>query len=519
MNRERLQELVEAWRDGALTEEQARKLNEELRQSADARKFFNAEARMHGLLHGAVMAASVEQAAQTLSPDTKRRLIPFPIRPQWLVAAAAVLLMATGAAFFLQQRWAAPRLGAVVASVARSSGAELVLRGGKAVSAPDGAPLRSAPYELRGGFMELAYMNGATVLIEAPAKFELRSASLLWLHAGNLSAQVPATAVGFTVETPTAKVVDLGTEFGVSANANASEVHVFKGEVLVTTAGANGPQRITERHASRIDAATGTPAGIECSPQKFMRSLEEAAGLFAQQMRQWHPVAYYRMRVPTDGTLLKDVAAGHHDGQVIWGRSRSPWAPGKIGAALRLDGVEAGTFAVVPSLPKATKGALSVCAWVLAESRPRWASIAKNWARNRRGNLGGQFHFGLWQDEGSLEVHVHDRGGNQVGVREQQPLSLAEWQFVAFTLDGATLRLYRNGVEVAAAPCDGLSTFGPSALGVGVKLGATEGQPEINTPGFWDGRIDELAIFHRALTAEQIRTLYDISLTPSGGSY
>jgi hypothetical protein len=92
MNRERLQELVEAWRDGALTEEQARKLNEELRQSADARKFFSAEARMHGLLHGAVMAASVEQAAQTLSPDTKRRLIPFPIRPQWLAAAAAGLV-------------------------------------------------------------------------------------------------------------------------------------------------------------------------------------------------------------------------------------------------------------------------------------------------------------------------------------------------------------------------------------------------------------------------------------------
>lgn len=519
MNRERLQELVEAWRDSALTEEQARELNAELRQSADARKFFSAETRMHGLLHGAVMAASVETAAQTLSPDTKRTLIPFPIRRQWLAVAAAVVLVATGVAFLLQQRWASLRLGAVVASVARSSGAELVLRGGKAVSSTDGALLHSAPYELRGGFMELAYTNGATVLIEAPATFELRSASVLLLHTGNLSAQVPATAVGFTVETPTAKVVDLGTEFGVSANANASEVHVFKGEVLVTTAGANEPQRITERHASRIDAATGTPAGIECSPQNFMRSLEEVAGMFAQQVRQWQPVAYYRMRTTTDGTLMKDVANGHHDGQVVWGRSRSPWAPGKIGAALRLEGVEAGTYAVVPSLPKATNGALSVCAWVLAESRPRWASIAKNWAKDAGNNLGGQFHFGLWLDEGSLEVHVHDRAGNQVGVREQRPLPLAEWQFVAFTLDGSTLRLYRNGVEVAATPCDGLSTIGPSALGVGVKLGATERQPEFNTPGFWDGRIDELAIFHRALTAEQIRNLYDMAPAKSGGSY
>jgi hypothetical protein len=146
---------------------------------------------------------------------------------------------------------------------------------------------------------------------------------------------------------------------------------------------------------------------------------------------------------------------------------------------------------------------------VRAESRPRWASIAKNWAKDQGANYGGQFHFGLWHDEGSLEVHVHDAAGREVGARDSVPLPLGEWQFVAFTLDGTMLRLYRNGREVAATPCTGLTPSAPSALALGVKLDASGARPERNTPGFWDGTLDELAVFHRPLDAADILSLYD----------
>jgi hypothetical protein len=75
----------------------------------------------------------------------------------------------------------------------------------------------------------------------------------------------------------------------------------------------------------------------------------------------------------------------------------------------------------------------------------------------------------------SLEVHVHDAAGR----------------------------------EVAATPCAGLTPATPAALGLGVKLDASGAHPERNTPGFWDGVLDELAIFHRALNAAEILSLYD----------
>ena len=396
--------------------------------------------------------------------------------------------------------------GEVVARVTRSSGAVLFARG-LAVTANDGDPLRAGSYELRVGLMEAAYPSGVEFLIESPATFELSGTNAVRLSQGKLSAQVPNNAVGFTVHTPAASVVDLGTEFGVSAGKAGSEVYVFKGEVLVTTTNDPVPVHLKENQASRIDQATLTPTGIEPQPQMFIRSLNEPAGGYVNQVLQLDPVAYFRMGPAHDPTLLRE-RAHQRNGRIILGRSSTPWGPGKLGMALRLGGAEAGTYAVMPNFPKATNNQLSVCAWVLAESRPRWASIAKNWAKDVGTNYGGQFHFGLRQDQGDLEVHVHDAAGQEVWVREEAPLPLSQWQFVAFTLDGATLRLYRNGREVGSASCQGLSTFAPPALGIGVKLDRTGNQPERNTPGFWNGLIDELAVFHHALPPSQILRLY-----------
>jgi len=67
MNIQRLHELIDAWRDGELTEATAAELSQLLRDSEEARRVFRAEAQMHGLLHLAVMAEAVEKAARPAS--------------------------------------------------------------------------------------------------------------------------------------------------------------------------------------------------------------------------------------------------------------------------------------------------------------------------------------------------------------------------------------------------------------------------------------------------------------------
>lgn len=86
---------------------------------------------------------------------------------------------------------------------------------------------------LQSGCAEIAFDDGARVWIEGPAVLVLDQADACLLEVGRLSADVPGRAIGFTVHTAAAEMVDQGTQFAVFAEANGrAELHVLKGQVL-----------------------------------------------------------------------------------------------------------------------------------------------------------------------------------------------------------------------------------------------------------------------------------------------
>jgi hypothetical protein len=498
----RLAELAEKLRGDVIADDEVAELETLLAESPAAREAFVGLAVLVAELrhsHGRLAWAPAPARARKWWRGSRRWLAPC-----GLAAVLAVAAIVVGS----RRPGDVPGGRVPIATISNASGATLLAEG-MAVSVPIGSTLPAGKWDLRSGLLELTYSNGVVLLLESPARFTLRDAVSIGLSEGNLSARVPVEGIGFAVETPSGRIVDLGTEFGISADATNSEVHVFKGEVVVGNPGMPDPLRLTSERASRIDTETQTPSGINFQPDRFFRSFAEPANGYSDLINHWGPVAYYRMQLTAAASQLDDLSSRQLHARIVHGTTHCAFVPGRFGAALRLGGTTGRSFAVVPDFPKAPTAALTVCAWVRAYSRPRWATIAKNWAKDRGINHGGQFHFGLHADEGGLEVHVHDAQGAEVWARETEPLPLDEWQFVAFTLDGATLRLFRNGRQVAAAPCEGLSQFAPHALGIGVKLDAGGEQPEINTPGFWDGALDELSIFHQTLSPEQIRGLYE----------
>jgi len=104
-----------------------------------------------------------------------------------------------------------------------------------------GSRLGDEVVRLFGGTIELTFDDGAVVTLEGPVEFQPRAAGLMDLRRGQLSANVPKPAIGFTVLTPTSEVVDLGTEFEVSVkDTGASDVVIKKGEVEVAPGGRTG---------------------------------------------------------------------------------------------------------------------------------------------------------------------------------------------------------------------------------------------------------------------------------------
>lgn len=91
------------------------------------------------------------------------------------------------------------------------------------------------------GELEVVFDIGVDVVIRGPAVFEVRAFDRAYSGLGKITARVGKTGEGFVLETPAAKVIDLGTEFSVEVTATgATDVAVIRGLVDIS---AEGPER------------------------------------------------------------------------------------------------------------------------------------------------------------------------------------------------------------------------------------------------------------------------------------
>jgi len=113
------------------------------------------------------------------------------------------------------------------------------------------------------GKLNLLYVSGTRVVLHSPAVYQLISGEDARILVGRLTATVSEAGIGFSVITPRATVVDLGTEFGVEVENNgATDVVVFNGEVDVDYHDDRiNAQRLRMGEAIHLDAA-GTASRI-----------------------------------------------------------------------------------------------------------------------------------------------------------------------------------------------------------------------------------------------------------------
>ncbi len=145
--------------------------------------------------------------------------------------------------------------------------------------------------KLRAGLVELRFDDGAKLVLQGPTTFRIRDASGGFLSGGSLAAAVPAPVHGFTIQTPLATVVDLGTEFGVCVAVDGTaEAHVFAGRIRVGTRAlkkdvAQSFQELHVGQAAKIHLVgaqrTVQTETIAWAPERFIRRLppESNAGL------------------------------------------------------------------------------------------------------------------------------------------------------------------------------------------------------------------------------------------------
>ena len=195
------------------------------------------------------------------------------------------------------------------------------------------------------------------------------------------------------------------------------------------------------------------------------------------------------------GTTVADQSGKGNGGTL----TNATWVTtGKFNKALSFNGTNAWVTVPDSATLDLTTG-MTVEAWLKPATSSGWQSAV---VKEQPGNLAYGMYANTNLNRNEAEVYV---GGATRSVNGTSQLPVAAWSHVAATYDGTTLRLYLNGTQVAQLATSGSILTSSSPLRIGGN-------------GIWgeyfNGLIDEVRVYNRALSAAEIQNDMNVSVTP-----
>ena len=196
------------------------------------------------------------------------------------------------------------------------------------------------------------------------------------------------------------------------------------------------------------------------------------------------------------GTAVADVSGNSNHGTV----SGATWTTaGRFGSALVFNGANAVVTIPNSASLRLTTG-MTLEAWVYPTSAPTgWRAVVDK-------NVDGYYLMASTDQGNRPGVGGTFTAGNQNTFAPSE-LAVNTWAHLAATFDGATVRLYVNGAQVASR-----AQTTPLAATTGTLQIGGDSYPD----EFFAGRIDEVRVYNRALTQAEIQA--DMNTAVGGGT-
>ena len=171
------------------------------------------------------------------------------------------------------------------------------------------------------------------------------------------------------------------------------------------------------------------------------------------------------------------------------------FGPGLVGRAFSFDGVD--DYISVPNHGSLNPQTITVDAWFYATgiSGQQFPPIVK------KADANGGYAFEINQNDNQLRFWVYVSG---IGWQSSAPAPISPntWYHAAGTYDGSNIRVYVNG-QPQGAPTSVTGTIAPASNPLNI------GRDPSNPLRFFKGLIDEVEIYNRALSADEIAAIYN----------
>jgi len=193
------------------------------------------------------------------------------------------------------------------------------------------------------------------------------------------------------------------------------------------------------------------------------------------------------------------------------------YVPGVIGDGLRFDGYTTGVICPAAKAPKLGSG-FTIAAWVALNTYPwNWVPVVDQEENQQAGYFFGIDAFG----HVGLQVAVN---GAWEEVTSTDRLPLKQWIYIAGTCDARRgLAIYIDGKEVGQLPVQGemVPVSGNDLLMGRIRRAMLPVPAEAIHPKYpvWyslDGILDEVEIYGRGLSAEELANAYAAVKAPAG---
>ena len=373
------------------------------------------------------------------------------------------------------------------------------------------------------GSVLLEFLCGARVAVSGTVTLEIESKDRATLASGHVLTSVPFRARGFVLNAPRAAVVDLGTEFFMSVDAQGiTDVAVTEGEIEWSLLGEDGTtmtsNRLTQASAVRLDGENGTSERLpfhEPSELQLMQILPEpplkVSTEYVEHVKSLAPEIYWRFEDTTERIIRCEV--GSATGRIENNSAENSVSVQNGNIRFRSDSPQSRYLLTQTPIEGLGKGSFSLEFWMRPDDIQHSTCVGlildeENFGRNHLSVVEIATDTFLVHEPAAIRFLVrsppeHDYA---LGLNAFSPslCTPGQWQHVVAVWDTGDIRLYFNGrlvrhLQNEQPRCDGLFH---------VILGQLRIVPNTHRP--YAGALDEFALYRHALTDDDIRRHYEM---------